>query len=755
MKAQGRDIDAVDKKPQQNKTLQKAKESEPFKAEDINPESRRCTDIPCCCLFLIVIGVLIGIHKGCFDKAYPFKISYPLDHAGNSCGVGDYAEYPKVYYPSKQMITGGPLAMDVYYSNPKNLWGVCTKECPDGGVTHDDRPGMCGENNKTCTWYSKYAPNLYLGQYCILGPSFLNRKPTSTGDICNTAQEEVDDVQDIAFQSLDDMQNSTQYYLDYLENEAKLGDNESQALLRKLRADTQLRVGDFKQAIQNTAANTTEKNIVQVCADRLGNQKNYMADALKEIINGMNILLTCIGICCVVGGLYLLVVCFFIKYIVWGSLFVCTVGFGVAGGLFWDQAIQVQDTGLLEEGFEEKVLAVLCWVSCFICLVVITLARKSFKLAIAISSSTASFLLKSLGMMLLPQLLAVVQIGLIIWWLIGLAGILSTAEVLPAADLTEEYNRYVITGELKGIIIYHCFVGFWLWGFLDGLQTVTTAITVSNWYYMPKVHGHKPTSHFGFVKGLRQALMYHTGSVAFGALFVAIIQTCRLVLEFYKKRIENWLPKNAAYYFICCCRCCLSCLDHWASFLTDIGYIMVGVTSRNFTKSAWDGFAVQARNPKRFIIFTGVMWTVNFVGRLFIVGFVLAWGALLLNKSLFPELSVHVHSPWPVLICIFIVGWIISGLIFGVFTTSGTALFYCFVVDEEANKTSGLDASDYAPGGMAELLNETRELAGGKGDDFDDAASYGSSERESRRNEDKEVRKTKRSKDGDADQIDF
>lgn len=700
---------------EENKTLQKARESEPFKEDDINPGSRGCTDIPCCCLFVAAIGGLIAIHKGCFDKASPFKITYPLDHAGNSCGLGAYADYPKVYYPAKKMITGGPLALDVYYSNPKNLWGVCTKECPRGGVQHEDREHMCGEGNKTCTWYSKFAPNLFLGQYCILGPSFLNHKPTSTGDICNTAQEKVDDVQDIAFQSLDDMENSTQYYLDYLENEATLGDNESRALLKKLRADTNLRVTDYKQAIQNTAANSSEMNIVSVCADRVGHQKSYFADFIKEILNGIHIILTCVGICLVSGFLYLLVVCFFIKYVVWGSLFACIVGFAVAGGLFWDQAIQLSDTGLVDEGTEEKMLAVVCWICCFVCIVMLTWCRKSLKLAIAIGSSTASFLFKSLGMMLMPQLLCLMQIGVAVYWLIGLAGIMSTAEVKQADDLTQEYNRFVFTPDLQFKVMYHFLLGFWLWGFFEGLQTVATAIVVSDWYYMPKVHGHKPSSHLGFLKGLRQALQYHMGSVAFGALVVATVQTFRFVVEFYRSAIKKLINERAAYYFLCVCRCCLSFLSHWASFLSDVGYIMVGITSKRFFLGAWDGFALQARNPSRFVIFSGVMWTVNFIGRFFIVGFVMIWGALLLNKNIFSELSANVHSPWPVLICIFVVAWVLSGLIFGVFTTSGTALFYCFVVDEEANRTSGKDASEYAPGGMADLLNETRKLDDDKG----------------------------------------
>lgn len=694
----------------------------PLKEGDVNPKSRKPTDCICCCLFIASLVTLLCIHRQCFQQAYPFKITLPLDHAGNTCGVGEYKDYPKVYYPAKKMTFSGPLAADVYYSNPENLWGVCTKECPTV-YSRRDRPDQCCENNGACTWYSESPAKLYLGQYCIFGTSLIRHAPDQAGVICQTAQRAVEDVQDEAFQSLDNMHNSTQHYLRYINDtipEAR-SDPEMKQLLVSMGSQLDKRVTDYKKAIENVAANTTNKQIVQVCKDAVGHQKSTLADFMGDVMNGWVILLTCMGVCLYVGGMYLLIICFFVKPLVWGSVFACIIGFAIGGWLFWDQSIQVADTGLIEAASEEQILAVVCWMCSLLCVVVAYVWRRSLQLAVAISSATSSFLLKNAGILFMPQLLALVQVAFLIYWLVGLSGILSTAQILPADNLTQERNRYVLDGALKAKVVFHFFVGFWVHGYLEALGTVATSITVADWYYKPKVNGKKPSSHLSFFTGLAKAIVFHSGSIAFGSLVLAVVRTLRVILELYQQLAKQMFGNDTAKCLLACCRCCLGFLTSTLKFIEFNAYIMVGVTGKSFRSSAWEAWGVVTRNPKRFGIFHGVMWTVNAIGRLFIVGFSLLWGALLLNKNLFPSLSESVHSPWPVLISIFAVSFFLAGLIFGVYTSAGAALFYCFVADEEICAQLGRDAGSYAPGGLGSLLDAEakRRRSSDKSEDAD------------------------------------
>merc|ERR1719487_1832354 len=77
-----------------------------------------------------------------------------------------------------------------------------------------------------------------------------------------------------------------------------------------------------------------------------------------------------------------------------------------------------------------------------------------------------------------------------------------------------------------------------------------------------------------------------------------------------------------------------------------------------------------------------------------------------MNKTIFPGLSKDVHSPWPVMICIFIIAWMLAGIIFGVFTTAGASLFYNFVCDEEICTFNGKDYKGHAPGDLGSILED-------------------------------------------------
>merc|ERR1719484_106818 len=112
---------------------------------------------------------------------------------------------------------------------------------------------------------------------------------------------------------------------------------------------------------------------------------------------------------------------------------------------------------------------------------------------------------------------------------------------------------------------------------------------------------------------------------------------------------------------ICCCclNCCLRCMVSCLQFLSKNAYIMVGVQGKGFCKSAWEVWTVMARNPRRFVIFQGVMWTVDVACRFLLIGLTLAFGGLFLDRKVSPD----VKSPWAPLIMIALIGYFISGLI--------------------------------------------------------------------------------------------
>lgn len=733
------DIDSESGQPRESRVIKDEAPgagTEYLSRDVVPPKGRWCTDVICCCLFIVALTVMVSMNVRNFKQQNPFRILYPMDHAGNTCGLGDMKEYPKVYYPARKMMEGGPLATDVYYANPENLWAVCTKECPTTFTTAD-REGQCYEKAHTvntttevvvtnvtngssqvhtaevqkthsvCTWYSDQAPTLFLGQYCIYGNSVLHPQPDKSGTACYSAKRAVEEVQLEAYESLDHMGSSTNQYLHYLNDtvpEVK-NDPEMVEIMHKIEQDTDGRVDTAKTAVRHSGA-SNESNLVTVCEDAVGEQKSFMTDFFADVVNAWRVLIISAVIGLSGGICYLLLMCYFIKPVVWGSCLLLIVGFGIAGWLFWDESIKLGDTGLVKSQVSEtKILAVTCWLLSFIILVIVAYCRRSLQLAVAISTATSGFLMKNIGTMLMPCVLCVMQMVFLMYWIVGLTGILSTAEVKPADNMTKEYNRYVITDSIKLQVLYQFLVGFWVHGFLEGITVIAASIGVTEWYYTPKNEdGEKHKNHLGAFKELAKAFFYHSGSAAFGSLVVAICQTLRQVLILYTKTVETILGKKRAKYLMMCCKCCLLLMAKYMKFVNFNSYLMVGMSGKNFFSSCREVFNVVSRNPVRFAIVRGVMWTLNIVGRVLIMGLMFLWGALLLNKNIAPSLSEDVHSPWPPLIAVLVLGYIIGGLIFGLFTTAGASLFYNFVCDEEISSITGEDPEDHAPGEMGKLL---------------------------------------------------
>lgn len=62
------------------------------------------------------------------------------------------------------------------------------------------------------------------------------------------------------------------------------------------------------------------------------------------------------------------------------------------------------------------------------------------------------------------------------------------------------------------------------------------------------------------VQAFGQTIIHHLGTVAFGALLVAIIRTIRAVVSYFQRKLKKQHNK-VAEYLLCCVQCCLGCLE--------------------------------------------------------------------------------------------------------------------------------------------------------------------------------------------------
>ncbi len=106
------------------------------------------------------------------------------------------------------------------------------------------------------------------------------------------------------------------------------------------------------------------------------------------------------------------------------------------------------------------------------------------------------------------------------------------------------------------------------------------------------------------------------GSIAFGALIIAIMQMIKLAFEYFRKKYEKLMPNNpCTKCLICCCRCLIWCLDCCVKFITKNAYIQIALTNKSFCPAAWLTFCLIVRNIGRFSITTSIGVILIFIGK--------------------------------------------------------------------------------------------------------------------------------------------
>ncbi|XP_042747247.1 choline transporter-like protein 2, partial [Lagopus leucura] len=170
---------------------------------------------------------------------------------------------------------------------------------------------------------------------------------------------------------------------------------------------------------------------------------------------------------------------------------------------------------------------------------------------------------------------------------------------------------------LTALQLFNLFMLFWLANFAIALGQVTLAGAFASYYWAFKKPHDIPA--FPLFSSFGRALRYHTGSLAFGALILAIVQLIRVILEYLDHRLKGTKNK-VAKLLLGCLKCCFWCLEKFLKFLNRNAYIMIAVYGTNFCTSARNAFSLLMRNIIRVVVLDKVTDFLLFLGKLLIVG---------------------------------------------------------------------------------------------------------------------------------------
>ncbi|KAM7135388.1 choline transporter-like protein 4 isoform 2-T2 [Molossus nigricans] len=255
------------------------------------------------------------------------------------------------------------------------------------------------------------------------------------------------------------------------------------------------------------------------------------------------------------------------------------------------------------------------------------------------------------------------------------------------------FQGYLSTGlvqrSLFNLQIYGVLGLFWTINWVLALGQCVLAGAFASFYWA----FHKPQDipTFPLSAAFLRTLRYHTGSLAFGALILTLVQIARVILEYIDHKLRG-AQNPVARCILCCFKCCLWCLEKFIKFLNRNAYIMIAIYGKNFCVSAKNAFMLLMRNIVRVVVLDKVTDLLLLFGKLLVVGavgvlsFFFFTGRILgLGKDFE---SPHLNYYWLPIMTSILGAYVIASGFFSVFGMCVDTLFLCFLEDLERNDGS-------------------------------------------------------------------
>ncbi|XP_062965999.1 choline transporter-like protein 2 isoform X4 [Cynocephalus volans] len=260
---------------------------------------------------------------------------------------------------------------------------------------------------------------------------------------------------------------------------------------------------------------------------------------------------------------------------------------------------------------------------------------------------------------------------------------------------------------LLGLQIFNVFMFFWLANFVLALGQVTLAGAFASYYWALRKPDDLPA--FPLFSAFSRALRYHTGSLAFGALILAIVQIIRVMLEYLDQRLKA-AENKFAKFLMTCLKCCFWCLEKFIKFLNRNAYIMIAIYGTNFCTSARNAFFLLMRNIIRVAVLDKVTDFLFLLGKLLIVGSVgiLAFFFFTHRIRIVQDTAPPLNYYWVPILTVIVGSYLIAHGFFSVYGMCVDTLFLCFLEDLERNDGSA-ERPYFMSSSLKKLLNKTNK----------------------------------------------
>lgn len=438
-------------------------------------------------------------------------------------------------------------------------------------------------------------------------------------------------------------------------------------------------------------------------------------EALASIPDAWPVLLAVFLCSIVLGYLYLALLRHCAEPLIYLSMVVGVVGFAALGCQVWSTAAGIEPTTFPEdedtsnEVLVMRILAGVCWFLAAAIVFLFCCFRHSIAVASACAEVACEAMFEMPSLLIAPLVKAAIKGALFFVLLYGFLLLYSTADVTAKGE-NGLSRSFELTPKHYYSILFQLLMSFWILAFVSAVYEFVIAYAVAEFYYTPYDHDDEKDVNgcCAMCEGLHLGLMYHSGSLAFGSLLIALLQTLQKVIEYAEQKNEETANSHVIKCLLCCCAACVNCCKDIVKAINKNAYIDIAITSRNFCDAAKQAIEMIVELGGAMGLLNGATYVFTVFGA---VAISLACGALARTAILHGALTDAeggVEHPLAPVIVSMILGLIVALDFMAVFDMTSDTLLYCYGTDIRAGK-SGFTA----PAALKELVHSS---GGGKGE---------------------------------------
>ncbi|XP_073792214.1 choline transporter-like protein 2 isoform X3 [Danio rerio] len=665
-------------------------------------QNRGCTDIVCCIIFIIAIVGYLAVGILAWTHGDPRKVIYPTDSMGQFCGQGKLEKQPFLFYFNMMKCASPMVLLEFQCPTPQ----VCVQTCPNRTMT-------------LITAISKPQDWEYYKSYCKEDPGHKAAAQILKEKLCPAYLVSSNPFLQRCFPSM-----------------GKKGEV--------------ITVGDqekFSDGVNELDAKDLMAGMKNASIVMEGRQ--VAMKIFEDYTKSWYWILICLLIAVVLSLIFIVLLRFLAGVMVWVMILmvVAVIAYGIAHCSI--KYVSLKDTPgsnitLQQLGFQPDFAVYLhirqTWLAFIIILAILELIiillliflRNRIRVAVELmkeASRAIGYVMSSLVFPIFTFFLLAIVIA---FWGVNAVFLSTSSEpVYKVFNETEcvhsretcnpenftsssmksdcphsqclfafyggetPYHKYLIL-----LQFYNVFLFFWCANFVTALGQMTLAGAFASYYWAFDKSKDMPA--FPLCASLGRSLRYHTGSLAFGSLLLAIVQVIRVLLEYIDHKLKG-AENKFAKFLLCCLKCCFWCLEKFIKFINRNAYIMVAIYGKNFCRSARDAFFLLMRNVVRVVVLDKVTDFILFLGKLLIVGLVGIFAFFFFSgqTDAFKGTAPSLHYYWVPILTVLVCSYLIAHGFFSVYAMCVDTLFLCFLEDLERN-----DGSAERPYLMSEnLLN--------------------------------------------------